>query len=195
MTGETSDQAVFKATGRSKNDWYAIIEEGVKDKMTHPEIAEFLRKEYDLSPWWSQEITVLFEKHAGTRVTGQTMDAGFQVGINKTIPVPHKKLWALIFVENRLGLFQDNKLNLAEGLTGVNSRGVSYKITTYRPYSHIRMQWRLPNWDEYSILQIRLNAKTDNNTTLSIHQEKLKNKNTREAMKLFWKKELEKEIL
>jgi hypothetical protein len=53
------------------------------------------------------------------------------------------------------------------------------------------MQWKLAEWPFFSILQIRVNSMTTDRTTLSIHQEKLMDIDTRESMRALWQGKLQ----
>jgi hypothetical protein len=50
------------------------------------------------------------------------------------------------------------------------------------------MRWQRPEWPSYSILQIRLTAKSAAKTTLSFHQEKLPSRKDREIMQEHWRR-------
>ena len=46
------------------------------------------------SAWWRQMVTVGYEHATGRRVLGETADVGFQVGVQKTIPLGREALWS-----------------------------------------------------------------------------------------------------
>jgi hypothetical protein len=75
-------------------------------------------------------------------------------------------------------------------LEGTSSTGVAYRITTFKPSSHLRMQWQWPDWPSHSILQVRLTAKDSNRTALTIHQEKLSDMEARELMRVYWRERI-----
>lgn len=84
------DSSVIKATGKPLAHWLKTIKNSGKGDLPHKNIADFLHNECGLTYWWAHEITVLYEKSAGRRVTGQTQGSGFQVGVSKTLPVSKK---------------------------------------------------------------------------------------------------------
>ena len=191
--GETKNNAaIINATGRSKEEWFEIVESKNPAEMTHKEIAAWLQNEYQLSFWWSQEITVLYEKHAGRRKTGQTQDSGFQIGVSKTFNIPAVKLWELITSRAGFELISGDKLpvsNITETIQKSPAQ-IEYQITTLRKDSHIRMKWRVPEWKSHSILQVRVTGKGVSKAVLTFHQEKLDNEAVRSSMKQYWQKQI-----
>ena len=123
---------------------------------------------------------------------GLTKDAGFQIGARKTFPVTPEKAWDFLVSVKGTRLWLDTMdLNKIEIKTEfVTPNGYFGKITVFKPYSHLRMQWKHPDWENISILQIRT-IPAKEKTTISFHQEKLASADQREAMKSLWKSVVE----
>ncbi len=82
----TPDEPLHGPTDRSWSEWVAILDEwGARDK-PHPEIARWLGEKHGVPPWWTQDITVRYEKHIGRRVLGQR-GTTFSATASKTINV------------------------------------------------------------------------------------------------------------
>ncbi len=88
-----SDEAVRKATGKSRKEWFAILDTAGAKKMRHPDIARFLSDNYlgkkginvaTNGGWWSQMVTVEYERARGLRKVNE-YEGGFLVAIHKTI--------------------------------------------------------------------------------------------------------------
>lgn len=62
---------VIAATGKAPAEWFAILEERGARDLPHKDIARLLAGEYGVPSWWSQMVTVEYEKHIGRRETGQ----------------------------------------------------------------------------------------------------------------------------
>jgi hypothetical protein len=75
---------------------------------------------------------------------------------------------------------------LMAGTEGKTDNGLSFRVTTFVPHSHMRMQWKLPDWDNHSILQIRVIRSSNDRSVLSIHQEKLSDNHQRTQMLEHW---------
>ncbi len=90
---ETSDEAVLRATGKSRGDWFAILDAAGARELAHRDIAAYLREQENVSPWWSQEVTVQYERARGLREKHQAL-SGYQVSVTKTIAAPLNALYA-----------------------------------------------------------------------------------------------------
>ena len=90
---KASPEAVLRATGKAAEEWFAILDAAGARDMTHKDIAAMLHAEHDVPPWWSQHVTVEYERARGMRERYQTT-RGYQVSVNKTLPVPLATLYA-----------------------------------------------------------------------------------------------------
>ena len=79
------DAAMIKATGKSLDDWSAILDERGAASLTHKEIARLLHEDYDVPGWWSQMVTVEYERKSGRREKGQLANGEFRTTVSKTI--------------------------------------------------------------------------------------------------------------
>jgi uncharacterized protein YndB with AHSA1/START domain len=126
-----------------------------------------------------------------SKQVGLTKDAGYQFGIRKTFPVSVEEAWDFMFSKKGLktwlgDLDQDlmvkNPFKTGNGISGV--------VRILKPYSHIRMNWKKKPWNNISTLQIRF-IRDNSKTTISFHQEKLKDSMQREEMKRYWNGKIE----
>jgi hypothetical protein len=62
---------VISATGKAPAEWFASLDAHGARELPHKEIARILREDCGVPSWWSQMITVEYEKHIGRRETGQ----------------------------------------------------------------------------------------------------------------------------
>jgi hypothetical protein len=88
-----SDEAVEKATGRRWAEWTAFLDEHAAARLEHAAIAELVSGE-GASPWWSQTVTVAYERFRGLREPGQRRGGGFDVNKSRTVQVSHERLFA-----------------------------------------------------------------------------------------------------
>jgi hypothetical protein len=80
------DEPLHGPTSRTWSDWVRVLDEwGARDR-PHTEIARWLGDEMGVPPWWTQDITVRYEKHIGRRVLGQR-GSTFSATATKTIAV------------------------------------------------------------------------------------------------------------
>lgn len=83
-TSRPSDDAVKTATGKTWKQWFSVLDRKGMNKLRHREIAEWIHEKNQISGWWSQTVTVEYEKERGMRVDYQK-PSGFEVSVGKTI--------------------------------------------------------------------------------------------------------------
>jgi uncharacterized protein YndB with AHSA1/START domain len=87
-----AEERVVAATGRGWQDWFEMLDGWGAASRSHTEIARWLREERGVAGWYSQSITVGYERARGLRAPGERPD-GFAVSASKTIAVPVERLF------------------------------------------------------------------------------------------------------
>jgi hypothetical protein len=90
------DEAVRKATGRTWPEWVSFLDEEGASGWGHAEIARRVAEEPGLTGWWSQSVTVGYERLRGLREPGQRRDGGFDVNKSVTVAVGVEALWETV---------------------------------------------------------------------------------------------------
>jgi hypothetical protein len=80
------DAAVINATGRSLGDWFATLDEAGARTRSHKEIARLLHDELGVPSWWSQMVTVEYERAIGRRQTGQSASGEYRTTVSRSLP-------------------------------------------------------------------------------------------------------------
>ena len=190
VTKRPSDEAVKKATGKAWDAWFAFLDKKGADTMKHKEMAEMLsEKKYIKNGWWSQMVTNAYEKARGRRVVGQTEDAGFQIGVTKTLPMSTKDLWKLITSSEGIALWlgRGTKLKFTPDEPYETADGTRGEIRTVRAGTRIRMTWQPKKFPKPTTLQLTvIPRKSTRGTCLSFHHENLANAKQREMMRRHW---------
>jgi hypothetical protein len=87
----TSDDAVVRASGRSYEEWFRLLDAWGATDRNHAQIARWLVAEHEVNGWWSQSITVAYERARGMRARHQ-MPSGFEVAVTRTVNVDAERL-------------------------------------------------------------------------------------------------------
>lgn len=186
----TSTEAVEKATGKSWDEWIALIQKSPVAQKPHKDIARWLWDEKLIkSSWWCQQVTVGYEFATDRRVRGETADQGFEVGVHKTIPVDRDEVWELMLSPEGLKLWLGDvtELVLAKKQLYETPEGTQGEIRTFKEGEFIRMTWQPAKRQSPTTLQIRLDTTGPNKTRLSFHHEKLADAKEREQMRKQWR--------
>ena len=178
-----SDEAVKKATGRDWAAWLKVLDSAGAKTMNHKKIVAAVKKHWlaghssKSEGWYAQMVTVEYERRRGKRKLGQTADAGYQIGVTKTLPISKKQAWDLLMSPAGKKLWA--------------GRGVKTEKRTGRDGEFMRMTWESSQLKEPSVLQLRVgDRETSKGTCISFHQEKLSSGAEREKMKQHWKNAL-----
>lgn len=190
-----SAEAVQKATGKNWDEWLTIIDKTGGEQLSHKEIVTFLGGNYDISPWWQQMITVGYEFARGRRVTGQTSDAGFQIGAQKTVAVSKEKVWDFLLSKKGLPIWLGKIDNMIfkKGTQYLTEDGIKGEIRSILDFQKIRLIYKPKNDNKDTTLQISLSCprNTRLKTNIRFHHEELSGTKQRDKMRRHWKKVLD----
>ncbi|MEX2536911.1 MAG: SRPBCC domain-containing protein [Trueperaceae bacterium] len=185
----TSAEAVHSATGKDWTEWFRLLDEAGAAQMGHKEIVSWLRDEAQLAnAWWQQTVTVEYEKARGKRaLVGQTADAGFQVGAQRTIDSPAERVWEWLTTApgRDVWLGKVDELPLEKGRRYETVSGTSGEIRAIRPNQRVRLTWQPNGWPRPSTMQVSVTPK-EGRCTVGFHHEKLPDANARQAMRAHW---------
>jgi hypothetical protein len=89
-----SDAAILKATGRDWKQWLALLDRAGAREMPHREIVRRVSS-LGVRDWWSQMVTVGYERIRGLRERGQRRDraGSFEATKSRTFAVPIEVLF------------------------------------------------------------------------------------------------------
>ena len=91
-----SDAALKQATGCNWGRWVPALDALGAATMTHRDIAKLVREKYKISSWWSQAVTVGYERIRGLREKGQSRGGTYTISKSRTYDVPVEDLYAAV---------------------------------------------------------------------------------------------------
>ncbi|GIP36602.1 SRPBCC domain-containing protein [Paenibacillus sp. J2TS4] len=188
MAGSTFKQAVKEATQCTWEEWIMKLEKSVDPLWSHEQIKNHICRQYEISEEWAEWIATMYGQIMGRTPVGVTKDAGVQIGVRKTLAISKERVWNFLTSQEGLSLWigEDPSFRLQAGQEFASKEGVSGKMTVLVPFQKLRMQWKRPEWDKPSRLQIILLSTNSGKTTIAIHQEMLEDVYVRELMKNHW---------
>ena len=96
-----SEAKLVEATGKTWDQWFAILDRWGGTKHTHTEIARHLADDLGAPMWWTQTITVEYERARGMRVKYQRPDGVFAVSSSKTVAAPIEDAYDAVVDDDR----------------------------------------------------------------------------------------------
>jgi hypothetical protein len=88
-----SGAAVKAKTGKDWAGWFGALDKAGAAELDHGSIARMLVDKHGIPGWWSQMVTVEYERARGLRAPYETT-SGFSVGVSKTIAASLLGLYA-----------------------------------------------------------------------------------------------------
>src|SRR5439155_12291148 len=119
-----SDASVKKATGRTWTEWVKTLDEVRAADKPHREIARYVSST-GTPDWWSQMVTVGYERIRGLREKGQRRGGGYEASKSRTFDVPVKTLFNAF----------------ANGRVRRSWLPVKITVRTATPYRSMRVTW------------------------------------------------------
>jgi uncharacterized protein YndB with AHSA1/START domain len=120
---------------------------------------------------------------------GRTRDAGWQIGVSKTVDRPVEEVWAYLTSPEGMTIW------LGDGVTVLDVPGVGYHTTdgtrgetrSFRELDRIRLTWQPSGWSHDTTLQLAVRAVGPNRSMLRVHQERLADAAEREQQRRHWR--------
>ena len=166
-----SDAAVKAKTGKTWAEWFAALDKAGAKAMSHKEITKLLGARHKLADWWSQMVTVGYERARGIRALHQKAD-GFNASVSRTLAT---------------GLDQ-----LFEAWDETRTRASFLKeaiaVTTRNPGKNMRFAWD----KDGGRVEVRFTAKGEDKAQITIDHSGLDSGAAVKRLKTFWADTLEK---
>ena len=166
-----SDDVIKAKTGCTWEQWVRSLDHHGADKMSHREIAALVKKTYKVGDWWSQTVTVGYERIKGLRAKGQRRDGTYEASKSRTFDVPVKTLfeaWADDRTRNR---WLDGK---------------AVRIRTATEPKSMRL-----DFDDKSIIAVGFMPKGSSRSSVAVQHTKLPDRETANRLKEYWSDRLD----
>ena len=119
---------------------------------------------------------------------GKTKEAGWQIGVSITVPIPVGDVWDWLVSPEGLATW------LGAGVAFDGEKGENYEtdagtrgeLRSFRPLDRIRLTWQPLDWDHDTTVQIALDDKVDR-ARFVFHQERLADAEERTRQRDHWK--------
>ena len=100
---EVPDESVRETTGRGWDDWCDLLDAHPVATDGHAAVAKYLMAEHGLDGWWSQAVTIGWERITGRRVPGQQTDGTFAANKSRTMDGDAEALRAMLVDDEARG--------------------------------------------------------------------------------------------
>jgi len=164
-----SDASIKAKTGCTWERWTNALDYAGAQEWPHRQIAEYVHEKFKVGDWWSQTVTVGYERIKGLRQIGQRRDGSFEAAKSKTFAVPLARLYRSWSVAKLRAKW------LPEDLT----------IRSATPRKYMRI-----TWDDGSSVLLGFTKKGAAKSAVAVQHIKLGDRAAVTKMKAFWQERL-----
>jgi hypothetical protein len=144
-----SEEAIRTGTGRGWDDWFRILDDWDGTSHTHTEIARYVNGEHGIDGWWSQSVTVGYERARGMRAPNERPE-GFEVSVSKTIDMAPLEAWRAFVEPKRRQTWLDLGLRMR---TGTRTMGRSARFDVPSEGTRVNVFFD-PKGDDRSVVTV-----------------------------------------
>ncbi len=166
-----SDATMKEKTGCTWQRWVQALDRAGADQMSHGDVAALVNEKYKIDGWWSQAVTVGYERIKGLRARGQRLDGTYEANKSRTFNVPVSTLfdaWADASIRKR---WLD---------------GASVKVRTATAPKSMRL-----GWTDGSIIAVGFTAKGKSKSSVALAHTKLRDRADADRLKQYWSERLD----
>lgn len=166
-----SDAKLKEKTGRTWQGWVQVLDGERAEQLSHRDIAALVNEKYEIDGWWSQTVTVGYERIKGLRARGQRRDGTYEANKSRTFNVPVSALfeaWADARIRKRW------------------LKEADVKVRTATAPKSLRL-----GWTDGSIIAVGFTAKGKTKSVVALSHTKLSDRESANRMKQFWSEQLD----
>ncbi len=159
-----SEAVILAKTGRAWAEWVRVLDRERCAQKPHREIAAFVSS-LGTPDWWSQAVTVGYERIKGLRDKGQRRGGGYEASKSRTFNVPIKKLFDA-FAKDR---------------TRRKWLGMTFTVRSSAPLKRMRLIG-----DDNTVVQFEFLTKGAAKSAVAVQHQKLPDRSAVAATKKTW---------
>ena len=123
------------------------------------------------------------------RPTGLTRDAGWEIGVSRTVPIPLAEVWDFLTSAEGAAVWLGVGVQRLDepGDAYQTAAGTSGQIRSFRPLDRLRLTWQPPDWAHDSTVQVTVSSAGAGRTIVRFHQDRLADADEREQQRAHWR--------
>jgi len=165
------DDAIAAKTGRNWQEWVRILDADNATALPHRDITALVHGKHGVGMWWTQTVTVGYERIKGLRDRGQRRDGLYEAGKTRTFNVPVNVLF-------------DAWADPAKRRRWLD--GVALRVRTATRPKAMRLQW-----PDGTIVVVGFLAKGSAKSAVSLVHTKLRDRAASDKAKVDWAQRLD----
>ena len=166
-----SDEAVKAKTGCTWERWVWALDAVKAHQWPHSAIARYVHDKYKTPSWWTQMVTVGYERIRGLRERGQRRSGDYRTSKSKTLPASLSRVYRA-FSQPRM---REHWLP-----------GVGLTIRRATPNKYLRI-----TWEDGSSVNAGFTSKARSKAQVALEHGKLASREAADRMKRYWSERLD----
>jgi hypothetical protein len=166
-----SDAVIKSKTGCTWESWVKSLDHHGAQQMSHRDIAKLVSETYKVPSWWTQTVTVGYERIKGLRARGQRRDGTYEASKSRTLNVP---------VTTLFDAWADAKLRKRW------LDGGAVKVRTATAPKSMRL-----GLSDGTIVAIGFISKSKTKSSVAVQHTKLPDRETADRLKQYWSERLD----
>ena len=166
-----SSAAVKAKTGCGWDKWVYVLDKAKADTWPHAKIADYIHEKYKVPGWWTQTVTVGYERIKGLRAIGQRLSGAYEATRSRTFPVPMAELFAAWNSKKARSAWMGD---------------VPFTVRKATKNKSMRI-----SWDDGTDVVLWFQAPAKNKSQVAVTHAKLASKADADARKAFWGEKLD----
>jgi uncharacterized protein YndB with AHSA1/START domain len=166
-----ADETIKEKTGCTWERWVWALDHVKAYNWPHKEIARYVHEKYKVPGWWTQTVTVGYERIRGLREKGQRRSGSWEASKSRTINAGASTVFKA---------FKQPKLR-----SGWLPNKVAERTSV--PNKSLRL-----TWEDGTSVEVYLTSKARSKSQVVIQHTRLPSRDAADRMKVFWAEHLER---
>lgn len=185
--GRISDEVVQTRTGKDWDRWFRILDRWGAAAKGHKATAKWLHEKHTLSPWWSQMVTVRYERDRGLREKHQR-PKGYEVSVTRRMEGTATRAFDALSRPSDLSRWftRGARANLEVGGAYSNRDGDRGRFLAVVRPKRLRMTWDNADHAPGTIVEFAIAPLAGGKVQVAVTHSRLASRRDAETMKEGW---------
>ncbi|MBC7898386.1 MAG: hypothetical protein H7066_23395 [Cytophagaceae bacterium] len=165
------DAVIMEKTGKGWAEWLDVLDRAKAHEWTHTEIARHVSEAHGVPPWWTQAVTVGYERIKDLRARGQRRAGTWEAAKSRTFAAPVAEVFCAFHDPRRRATWLP---------------GVKLTVRTATANKSLRI-----TWPDGSSVQCYFTVKGPAKSSVAVQHVKLPDRAAVDRMKAMWAERLD----
>ncbi len=177
--GAVSEKKCIEQTGHGFDHWFAVLDRFGAPQKGHRLSAKHLTVDHNVSAWYAQSLTVMYERAKGLREVNQSCEGDFQFSLTRVVPTSvETSRRAVALAAGRRGWIEDVPPP-ARPVVEPALHGLRFKAARGGLQARVKT--------DHGTVVVEIMPKPNGRSQLGVHVNKLSSQKERQAQQAVWR--------